>query len=384
MKKIKGLSLFANVGVAEAYLKDIGVDILIANELEKKRADFYKHIYPDTEMIQGDITNKDIYKEIIDKSKQKGINFIIATPPCQGMSTAGKMDPKDERNQLVYYAINAVLDLKPDYILIENVPQQLKTKIRHDDIEMLIPDYIKLRLNEEYDINNNIIEASEYGVPQIRQRSIFLMVRRELGIKWSFIKEEEKSKPITLRQAIGHLPTIDPKIQGYSREQQLKYFPKYEERAKNGQAVSKWHRPPMHKIRHIDIMKYTPEGMSALQNEVYYPKKADGQRIKGHANTYRRQLWDRPAYTVTTYNGAVCSYDNVHPGRKIGTDCNGDDIYSDARVLTIYELMIVMSLPKDWNMPENADESLIRHSIGEGIPPLVIKKLMLNLIEQIK
>jgi len=41
---IKGLSLFANVGIAEAYLKDIGIDIVIANEIDEKRAKFYKHI----------------------------------------------------------------------------------------------------------------------------------------------------------------------------------------------------------------------------------------------------------------------------------------------------------------------------------------------------
>lgn len=55
---IKILSLFANIGVAEAYLKEMGIKVLIANELEERRAKLYSDIYPETEMVSGDITNE--------------------------------------------------------------------------------------------------------------------------------------------------------------------------------------------------------------------------------------------------------------------------------------------------------------------------------------
>ena len=55
---INGLSLFANVGIAETYLKDVGVNIVIANELLEERAEFYRYLYPDCMMVQGDITDK--------------------------------------------------------------------------------------------------------------------------------------------------------------------------------------------------------------------------------------------------------------------------------------------------------------------------------------
>ena len=90
-------------------------------------------------------------------------------------------------------------------------------------------------------------------------------------------------------------------------------------------------------------------------------------------------MWDRPAYTVTTYNGAICSQDNVHPGRPIKNKTK--KMFSDPRVLSIFELMIVMSIPIDWNMPDWANDSLIRHSIGEGLPPLVVKKLLNKLLK---
>lgn len=383
MEKLKGLSLFSNIGVAEAYLSNINVDIAVANEKDIKRARFYQNVYPNTEMVVGDITDEKIYNEIISKAKKYDVNFIMATPPCQGMSTAGKQDPNDDRNELVVYAIKAIKDLKPKFILLENVPQQLKTKIEYNGDKILIPQYIKRELENDYYINDKIVKCAEHKVPQSRDRSIYLMVRKDINLKWNFPEPEEGV--VTLRDAIGNLPDIDPIIQEYKKDEKklLEIFPDFYEKKNKGEQISKWHKPPVHKERHVTIMRYTPEGKSAFENEIYYPKKNTGERISGHDNTYRRQWWDKPAYTVTTYNGAICSYDNVHPGSFIGVDKNGDNIYSNPRVLTILELLIVMTLPTDWNIPEWADESLIRHSIGEGIPPLLIKKIFNELIKSL-
>ena len=64
-------------------------------------------------------------------------------------------------------------------------------------------------------------------------------------------------------------------------------------------------------------------------------------------------------------------------------DNNGDKIYSDARVLTIYELLIVFSLPTNWNIPDWANDNLIRRVIGEGIPPKLVQNLVRELIKNI-
>jgi DNA (cytosine-5)-methyltransferase 1 len=143
IKKIKGLSLFANVGIAEALFSEIGIDIKIANEIDIKRAAFYSEIYPETKMICGDLTNESIMNEIVNESIKEKVNFIIATPPCQGMSEAGKRNVFDERNQLISYTIEAINRIKPDLVLIENVPTLLKTKIIIKDEVIGIPDYIK-------------------------------------------------------------------------------------------------------------------------------------------------------------------------------------------------------------------------------------------------
>ena len=114
---MNGLSLFANVGIAETYLKQEGIDIVVANELLPERARFYQHLYPDCNMICGDITSKETYNQIIAAAKEKNVEFIIATPPCQGMSYAGHKDPNDIRNSLIAYVFDAIRDLSPSMYL---------------------------------------------------------------------------------------------------------------------------------------------------------------------------------------------------------------------------------------------------------------------------
>ncbi|WP_035358148.1 DNA cytosine methyltransferase [Acholeplasma equifetale] len=377
MTRIKGLSLFSNVGVAEAYLESIGVDIVVANELVKERAEFYQHLYPKTEMICGDITSDEIRAKIVEKSISKGVDFILATPPCQGMSRHGKRDPNDERNYLIIYAVDVIKKIKPKFILLENVTKILVTKITVNDITMHIPDYLIQELGNDYIIyDDNIFNAEDYGVPQSRSRCIIRMVRKDLKIIWARPEIQEK---ITLKDAIGHLPSLDPLI----REKNMRdFFPEYEIKKEQGLKVSKWHYPPTHSWNHVLWMTNTPSGKTAFYNDVYYPQKKDGTRIIGRLSCYRRYSWDKPANTITQNNGVISSACCVHPGREIKTP-DGKTLYSDARVLTIYELLIVTSLPTDWNIPDWADERLIRNVIGEGIPPLMIKAIVSKLINEI-
>jgi DNA (cytosine-5)-methyltransferase 1 len=122
-------------------------------------------------------------------------------------------------------------------------------------------------------------------------------------------------------------------------------------------------------------MKHTPTGHSAFENEIYYPKKTDGSRVKGYNTTYKRMEWDKPAPTVTTYNHTISSFHNVHPGNLDVTT----GLYSDARVLTIFELMRVSSLPDDWNVPENASSNVLREVMGEGVPPRLLEHAIIEL-----
>ena len=368
---MNGLSLFANVGIAETYLKEVGVDVVVANELLEERARFYQDVYPDCNMICGNIQDPMVFDAIYEEAKARNVQFIIATPPCQGMSPAGKKDPMDARNNLITSAVEMVEHLLPNFVLIENVMQVLKTKIYYDGEYILIPEYLKKRLGKYYNFNDNpVIDSKFFGVPQQRKRAIFLLSKKDSGIRWEF-PEKEKNL-VTLRNAIGDLPSLDPLI----KEEECRYvFPEYEIKRQAGLAVSKWHCPREHVWRNVEVMMHTPEGQSARKNPVYFPKKKDGSMVGGALRTYMRMEWDRPAPTITAYNHTISSFQNVHPGRETAQE----GIYSDARVLTIFELMRVMTLPDDWNIPDWATPQLIRQVIGEGIPPLLIKKLVAQL-----
>lgn len=377
MKKlnIKAISLFANVGIAEAYFDEIGIEVVAANEIDSKRVAFYKHVYPTVNVIEGDITKEEVKCELEEIARSKNVELILATPPCQGMSTAGKMDEWDIRNTLICHAIEMVKRIKPKYVFLENVPQQLTTKIRYKDNILFIPEYVKAELEGEYLFNQkNVIEAANYGVPQYRERAIMLLVRRDVGKHWEF---PEETGTITLEEAIGDLPSLDPEIYDVPYSEMIKIFPEYENKRKRGQEVSPWHYPPKHILRQVISMMHTPTSQTAFDNvDEFKPRKKNGDIVTGFRNTYKRQSWDRPGTTVTMYSREISSQGNVHPGRYIGKDEKGFDIYSDARVMSIYELMIMTSLPKDWNIPEWASDHFIRCVIGEGIPPLLVKKIM--------
>ncbi len=373
---IKGLSLFANVGVAETYFYENGIDICVANELLDERSKFYSHLYPKCNMINGDITDKKVFNKIIDESKKNKVEFIIATPPCQGMSCAGKKDPNDVRNFLIYYAIEAIKQLKPKFIILENVPMQNHTKIKYKNEMVLIPDYIYSELGKNYIFNENrIINAMDYGVPQSRIRNIYLLVRKDLNFKWEF--PEKNKKIITMKECIGDLPSLDPDLREVSEKWR---FPDFERKKEEGLKISKWHYPPRHSWKQVEWLLHTPSGKSAFENSIYYPKK-DNRRIKGAPRTYMRMDWNKPATTILQNSNVISTFSTVHPGRLIKDDGTEEGrIYSDARTLSIYELLLLSSLPTDWNIPEWADDTLIRKVIGEGIPPL----LLVSAIKQIK
>ena len=123
---------------------------------------------------------------------------------------------------------------------------------------------------------------------------------------------------------------------------------------------------------------FTHLQVKVLDNDKKYkPKKKDGRFVKGFKNTYKRQDWNKPGYTVTTFNRTIGSQENVHPGRKI----NGSGTYSDPRVFTVYEIMKLMTIPVNWKIPKWCSENFLRTVIGEGIPPLLVKNFFIELLK---
>ena len=350
---MKALSLFANVGIGEYYLHELGVNVVVANELEEDRADFYRKLYPESNMICGDITSPEVYDKILQASQ--GVDLIIATPPCQGMSVANarRADKDDPRNSLIKRVVDFINDLNPKYVLVENVRGMAKTFINHNGSPVNIMDYIKSNISDEYSLDHKVLDSADFNTPQHRKRLITLISRAG---EWKH-PEPLKNK-ITVREAIGHLPSI-------------------ESGEKSGLL---WHEGKNHNADHIQWMKHTPTNKTAFDNPVHFPKVTDKETgvvrpIKGFKTTYKRIDWDKPSPTITMCNGAISSQNNVHPGTK-----QSDGTYSDARVLSVRELSLLTGLPDDWldNLPD-LKENFVRKVIGECFPP----KMSYHVVKQI-
>lgn len=373
------LSLFSSAGLAETYFENHGIHVKVAAELLPERAKLYCHLYPSVNMFQGDITQPEHYAKIIKAAKEAKCNFILATPPCQGMSTAGKMQKDDPRNRLILNVIDAIKDIKPLFVMIENVPEILTTKIADGDDWILIDDLLRRELENDYTFNERkVVNAMNYGTAQSRGRCVYLLSHISTGIHWEF--PEPSGHVTTMRDAIGDLPSLDPDVTDISEEERLRLFPEYYEKRARGLAVSPWHCPPKHKIRHVIAMQHTPEGNTAWNNQIYYPTLKDGTKSKGYKNTYKRQWWDRPAYTITKFTSRLGSQENGHPGYPIvNSNKEEERIWSDARTMTIFELMRLSGLPDNWNIPLHYSTNVIREILGEGVPPRLLEAALIQL-----
>ena len=120
---LKGVSLFANIGVGELSLPS-NFRVIAANDIDPKRCNLYKKLHPHTTVIVGDISKK----TILNKLREFDCDFVISTPPCQGMSNLGRMEKMDPRNHLVKYSIDFIKTKKPKFIFHENVPKSLKNQ----------------------------------------------------------------------------------------------------------------------------------------------------------------------------------------------------------------------------------------------------------------
>lgn len=340
---MKALSLFSGGGIGETYFDEIGIHTVVANELLQERADIYSYRFPNTTIIVGDIAQKS--QEIIKKAKDEKIELLVATPPCQGMSNLGARNyDTDERNFLIFEVFKIIDALLPNYIFIENVPQFLKMYYPFNGEILSLVDILQIKYSKTYDIQYGVYNAADYGVPQTRKRALIRFNKK--GLKW---ETPSKTAHKTLRDAIGHLPSIES-----GEDSGIKY-----------------HVGPKHPARQIETIKHTETGKTAHDNPVYYPKKSDGTRARGYRNTYRRLNWDVPCPTRTMNSNAISGSNNCHPGRRLQ-----DGTYSDARVLSLLELLIVSSLPENIDFPPNTTEKTIREIIGEGVPPLMSKAFL--------
>ena len=333
------LSLFSNIGVGE-YLIPESYRVVLASELESFRCKVYGSIYPGHEIIEGDIIERK--SEIINKSRELGVNVVIATPPCQSFSVINnKKQEGDLRDNLVVHAIDIVRELQPRLALFENVAKQAGLVIDG----LLYEDYLRKHLSG-YTIHTVVLNAADFGVPQRRKRLFTIISKTPLPLP-------AKQKHITLREAIGSLASIEV----------------------GDKTADTMHYGPPNSAHHVLWAKHTPTGKSSFENygiNEYYPQVEGGRRIKGYNTTYRRMYWDDVSYTITMNHAGPNGSNTLHPGRPLE-----DGMHSDARTMSLRETARIMGLPDRYVLPDYVSYRNGMKLLGEGLCPVVVRDLLL-------
>lgn len=189
-KKISLVSLFCGAGGLDMGFERQGFETIWANDFDKDACETHRK-WSNAEVVQGDIG-------AIDFSSIPNTPFIIGGFPCQGFSLAGPRKLDDSRNILYRYFVKLVDEKKPLAFLAENV-KGILTLGDGEIIKVIINDFS----DKGYDVTATLVNASDYEVPQDRQRVIIVGLRKDLDKKFVFPKPSKKKK--YLRDALKNI-----------------------------------------------------------------------------------------------------------------------------------------------------------------------------------
>ncbi len=263
--------------------------------------------------IEGDIKSSDKKKEFYDTVKKglKGqpLNLVAGGFPCQGFSMAGNRIVDDPRNSLYKELLEIVTTLQPEFVVCENVVG-LRSMLGGKVEEMILSDF----LDAGYEMNVTVLRAADYGVPQKRDRVIFIgnRINKVNYHPKAFLTPAEY---VTTGEAIGDLMGMADK-------------PEFNH-------VQTKHRPDM-----AEKMLLLEEGKSLY---------------KGYSDAWKKCPWDEASCTIKENHGGV----NVHP--KLG------------RVLTAREMARIQSFPDDFIFEGAKNKQLVQ--LGNAVPPLLSKAI---------
>ena len=187
---IKAVSLFSGAGGMDVGFEKAGIDVVFANEIDKISAQTYSTNHPNTEIVVDDINN--IYDRL---ESYAGTDIVFGGPPCQGFSVIGKMNPEDERSQLIWSFLKVVEIIRPKAFVMENV-KALAAISKWRDVR---EEYIHRAYEHGYGCVPFIVNAAEYGTPQKRERVFFIGIRDDYSFEqkmWDNIREQQRKAPV--------------------------------------------------------------------------------------------------------------------------------------------------------------------------------------------
>lgn len=302
-------------------------------------------------------------------SRPQTLLAIVGGPPCQGWSKAGRgklrsLDAaetllRDPRNLLYRRYLAFVNALRPPVCVMENVPGMLSIE-GQNVAEAMLQHFEDIG----YRCSVARVNARWFGVPQDRQRLIFLGVRRDVRLLLSASRLESfaprfrrdiarlPAEETTIRQAIADLPCIphgtleDP--QPYRPARRLTRYAEFMREGSGGMVVD--HVTREHNAQDLEAFGLMPEG--GLYCDL--PARLKRYRDDIFRDKYRKLRWDAAAGTVTAHLAKDC-YTHIHPGQP--------------RTVSIREAARLQSFPDSFRFFGNLGDRY--RQIGNAVPPLM-------------
>ena len=389
------VSLFSGAGLSDLGYEMAGFQFLVQAELDQRRAAIGADNFPASTWVVGDVRlSKNEIVEAYRSATSQRLDLLVATPPCQGMSSSNPSRGKrqtpqakalEEKNKLILEVIPLAQLLRPRIIVAENVRQVLTLNVGYDKGIGTVTDVLRNHL-QEYDVFPGSVNVADYGVPQIRRRALVVAVHKEE--KWigqapdpdypAWPPPTHAEKPldgrqrwVSVRQWLESLEyeTLDARSKdsargahplhfvpayGPDRYQQVSQIPAYS-------GLSAYENDTCLSCDFRDVergLASCPACGNVMRNRPYVERNGQPSLIKGFRSSYRRMIPGRPAYTITTNSSHVGSDFKIHPWEN--------------RVLSILECADLQTVPRfyDWTRArENRTLYLIRNLVGEAFPP---------------
>jgi len=329
----RAIDLFAGCGGLSQGLKQAGFSVVGAVEIDPVAARAYQLNHRETEFWQQDISTLKASSILKTLGLKKGeLDLLAGCPPCQGFSKVrtlnGKKTIEDERNDLVFEFLRLAKALRPKAIMMENVPGLAE--------DYRIEKYSRSLRAMGYNVDFQVLNAADYGVPQRRHRLILLA-----GLDGPIPFAQKARKKKTVRDAIGSLP-----LPGECRD------PIHDLKENRSEKIKKL------------IQMIPKNGGSRTDLPKRYQLECH-KRCNGFKDIYGRMAWDKVAPTLTT--GCF----NPSKGRFLHPDQD--------RGITMREAALLQSFPKSYKFPPDLGKTTLALQIGNALPPEFIRRHALSI-----
>lgn len=339
-----GIDIFSGAGGLSLGAEMAGFQVRFAVEKDKSAAETYRYNHPDTLVLEDDIHNINPIEYL---QPNEHVSIVFGGPPCQGFSLSNTMtrNMKNPNNSLFEEFLRFVNEIQPDWFLFENV--EGFAHFEEGKIQHLVEQRFR---NMGYSVFSKVLWASDYGVPQHRNR--FFMVGNRLGIKFEY--PEPFGIKITVNDAIGDLPDLmnGQQVDTLSYKLPANKASKYARMMRKGSKRSRQN----YVSRNADyvVERYTHikqgENWEAIPDELMqnYANKSNC-----HSGIYRRLRANEPSVVISNYRKNML----IHPFQNRG--------------LSVREAARLQSFPDKFFFKGSLMH--IQQQIGNAVPPLLAK-----------